>query len=141
MIHRRGDGGMRLPQPQVNCKKGLAAPSQSRYSRTCEGLWGHIYDCMNSQQADQWNSTTREIAEYTTRECSQYRRDLSRAIMELEHPSLPVPANLPSNANDTPKVLFSQRIKQFVDPWGSNDPIWIQIGAQKIWLRWCHCFY
>ena len=41
---------------------------QPKFEGKCDGLKGHVYDCSDARQADQYAMTTNEIAEYVGHE-------------------------------------------------------------------------
>jgi hypothetical protein len=42
-------------------------PRAPKFEGKCNDLKGHIYDCSNARQSDQFMKTTKEIAEYVGR--------------------------------------------------------------------------
>ena len=42
-------------------------PRQPKFEGKCDDLKGHVYDCSDSRQADQFARTTKVIAEYVGR--------------------------------------------------------------------------
>ena len=57
----------RQPYNQQNSTATVAAPRQPKFEGKCDGLKGHIYDCSDTRQSDQFTRTTKEIAEYVGR--------------------------------------------------------------------------
>jgi hypothetical protein len=48
-------------------KPSSAVPRQPKFEGKCDELKGHIYDCSDARQSDQFTKTSKEIAEYAGR--------------------------------------------------------------------------
>ena len=49
--------------------KPAAVPKEAPFTGRCDGMKGHVYDCLDSRRAaDQFTSTTKELANYVGRE-------------------------------------------------------------------------
>ena len=54
-------------QQRQGNKPNTGIPRQPKFEGKSDDLKGHVYDCSDSRQADQFTKTTKEIAEYVGR--------------------------------------------------------------------------
>jgi len=92
-----GRGGRR-GKGRRNQQKKLHVPKTTKFEGKCEELKGHVYDCADSRQADQYSRTTKEVAEYAGRTL-KYPQDIRKAIETLQNPTWQESADPPANAS------------------------------------------
>jgi hypothetical protein len=63
---------------------------QTKFDGKCEELKGHIFDCTDVRQSDQYSRTVKEIAEYVGR-TYKYGADARMAVEQLARPTIEVP--------------------------------------------------
>jgi hypothetical protein len=66
----------------------------------CTKLKGHIYDCSNTRQLDQFSNTTKEIAEYVGR-TFKFGMDVRLSIEELQQVVIALPDDPPPDSSRT----------------------------------------
>jgi hypothetical protein len=88
-----------------------AVVTRTKFEGKCDKLKGHIFDCSDSRQADQFTKTTKEIAEYVG---STYRHggDARRMIETLEKPILRLPPDPPDDAPRSAVRLWEKRVDE-----------------------------
>ena len=79
--------------------KGFA-PRAPKFEGKCVDLKGHIYDCSDIRQSDQYTKTTKEIAEFVGR-TYKYGGDMRLAVETLKMPVFAMPADPPDEATKT----------------------------------------
>ena len=89
------------------------AHRQTKFEGKCADLKGHVYDCSTSKQADQFNKTTKEIAEYVGRTYT-YGGDARLAIENLEIVEPPEPEDPPEGATATKRRIWEKRVDEYV---------------------------
>ena len=108
------DGGGKAKSPDGDPRKtkrrpGKSGPSshqgsmpkQTKFEGKCEELTtGHIFDCTDVRQSDQYSKTVKEIAEFVGR-TYKYGADARSAIEHLVRPNLQEPSDPPDNATKT----------------------------------------
>ena len=110
----REDGG-----PGANKKKvgqGVARPFLPRapkFEGKCTELKGHIYDCSDSRQSDQFTKTTKEIAEYVGR-TYKYGGDIRVVVNNLEEISITEPTDPPDGATKTQTRIWEKQVDEYV---------------------------
>ena len=60
---------------------------QPKFEGKCEALKGHIYNCSDSRQADQYTKTTKELAEYVGRDFKDHPGDIRLVVEHLMYPT------------------------------------------------------
>ena len=76
---------------------------QPKFEGKCEELHGHVYDCTDSRQSDQFTKTTKEVAEYIGR-TYRYGGDARLAVEKLKKPVFDEPRDPPEDANKKPTL-------------------------------------
>ena len=92
--------------------KGFA-PRAPKFEGKCADLKGHIYDCSDVRQSDQYTKTTKEIAEYVGR-TYKYGGDTRLAIETLKKPELVEPTDPPEEASKTASKIWEKEIDAYV---------------------------
>ena len=105
-----GSGGNKKRQ---GYQKPAGVPRQAKFEGKCEALKGHVYDCSDARQADQFTKTTKEIAEYVGR---TYDRggDVRLVVENLELVTFTEPSDPPANATKTQERIWEKTVDQFV---------------------------
>ena len=93
--------------------KQVPTPRQTKFEGKCDDLKGHIYDCSDSRQADQFTKTTREIAEYVGR-TYKYGGDARVTVENLEKATIRMPDDLPEGANKTMERIWEKEVDEYV---------------------------
>jgi hypothetical protein len=89
-------------------------PRPAKFEGKCAELKGQIYDCSHAKQADQYAKTTKEHVDTTYR----HDDDIRLAVLNLEPPEIPRPADLPTNANGTQKAIWTKAYRAVHRPRG-----------------------
>ena len=92
--------------------KGFA-PRAPKFEGKCADLKGHIYDCSDVRQSDQYTKTTKEIAEYVGR-TYKYGGDLRLAVETLQVPVFDVPTDPPDTATRSEIRIWEKTIDEHV---------------------------
>jgi hypothetical protein len=112
-----GSSTQRKEAGGVNVKKvGLNkpfAPRAPKFEGKCVDLKGHIYDCSDARQSDQFMKTTREIAEYVGR-TYKYGSDARLAVETLELPTIDPPADPAEEASRSEMRIWEKLIDEHV---------------------------
>ena len=87
---------------------------QPKFEGKCDALKGHIYDCSDARQSDQFTKTTKEIADYVGREFKNQPGDTRTAIMHLENLQFIVPEDPAIGANQTELLIWRETVVAFV---------------------------
>ena len=89
-------------------RKGGIGRKVEKFVGKCEALKGLIYDCSDNKQADQFVSTTMEIATYVG---SHYKHggDVRLALTNLEPPTIPYPVEPAPTASLTERKIFENK--------------------------------
>ena len=87
--------------------KGFA-PRAPKFEGKCADLKGHINDCSDVRQSDQYTKTTKEIAEYvgTT---YRYGGDTRLAVETLQMPALAEPTDPSDGATKTATKIWEKK--------------------------------
>ena len=88
-------------------------PRAPKFEGKCADLKGHIYDCSDVRQSDQYTKTTKEIAEYVGR-TYKYGGDTRLAIETLKKPELVEPTDPPEEASKTASKIWEKEIDAYV---------------------------
>ena len=91
---------------------GYALPAQSLFKGRVEALKGHIYDCSDHKQAEQFTKTTKEISIYVGREFRVGGDDVRRAVDGLALPVLTKP-NRPVSTDEYDKIEWVGEMKSY----------------------------
>ena len=89
-----GPSGRNRRRPPYSNDRAAASgtmPRQPKFEGKCDGLRGHIYDCLDTRQSDQFTKTTKEIAEYVGRTYKD-GGDVRIAVENLERPVFAEPS-------------------------------------------------
>jgi hypothetical protein len=86
---------------------------QTKFDGKCEELKGHIFDCTDVRQSDQYSRTVKEIAEYVGR-TYKYGADARMAVEQLARPTIEVPNDPPDDATKTQLRIWEKKIDEFV---------------------------
>ena len=89
-------------------RRGGPARKVEKFVGKCEALKGFIYDCSDNKQADQFVSTTLEIATYVG---ANYKHggDVRLALTNLEPPNIPLPVEPAATASFTERKIFENK--------------------------------
>ena len=109
---RHGQGRQYKPGGPGNQAKGFA-PRAPKFEGKCADLKGHIYDCSDVRQSDQYTKTTKEIAEYVGR-TYKYGGDLRLAIETLQMHVFDTPKDPPETATRTETRIWEKTIDEHV---------------------------
>ena len=90
----------------------IAHSRQQRFEGRCVDLKGHIYDCGDIRQADQYARTTMEIAEYVGR-TYKYGMDIRLSIENMTMAKFELPEDPPTDATRTEIRLWEKRIDDY----------------------------
>jgi len=88
-------------------------PRAPKFDGKCADLKGHIYDCSDVRQSDQYTKTTKEIAEYVGRTFT-YGGDARLAVETLKLPIMTIPVDPPENANRTETRIWEKTVDEHV---------------------------
>ena len=88
-------------------------PRAPKFDGKCADLKGHIYDCSDVRQSDQYTKTTKEIAEYVGRTFT-YGGDARLAVETLKLPIMTMPVDPPENANRTETRIWEKTVDEHV---------------------------
>ena len=115
-------------------RKGGPIRKVEKFVGKCEALKGFIYDCSDNKQADQFVSTTMEIATYVG---SNYKHggDVRIALSNLEQPTIPYPVEPPITATFTERKIFENRCSVYCKRLETYESNMQQIFA----LIWGQC--
>ena len=86
--------------------------TSSKFKGKCDDLKGHIYDCSSTRQADQFMTTTKEIAEYIGR-TYKYGGDIKKTIQNLEEVDIEEP-ELEDDATEVRRIIFTREADEYV---------------------------
>jgi hypothetical protein len=114
--------------------KSTTVPRQPKFEGKSDDLKGHIYDCSDSRQADQFAKTTKEIAEYVGR-TYKYGGDARLAIENLEVPEIPEPSEPPPGSSRTRERIWEKQI----DEWVRRDAYMLENIKTIYSLVWGQC--
>jgi hypothetical protein len=122
-LSKDADGGAGTSQKEAGTagkKNGNAGqhakgfmPRAPKFEGKCADLKGHIYDCSDVRQSDQYTKTTKEIAEYVGRTYT-YGGDARLAVETLTLPTLTAPTDPPENANRTDTRIWEKTVDEHV---------------------------
>jgi hypothetical protein len=93
--------------------KAPFTPRAPKFEGKCDDLKGHIYDCSDARQSDQFMKTTREIAEYVGR-TYKYGGDARLAVETLGMPAITMPADPAVGATRGEERLWEKSIDEHV---------------------------
>ena len=87
--------------------------ARKKFDGKCAELKGYIYDCSDSQKIDSYAKTTKEISEYVGRD---YKKgsDVQWSIEHLQHFLFTLPADVPDNATQTAKLVWTKKVDAHV---------------------------
>jgi hypothetical protein len=88
-------------------------PKQTKFEGKCDELKGHIFDCTDVRQSDQYSKTVKEIAEFVGR-TYKYGADARLAVEHLARPNLQEPSDPPDNATKTQLRIWEKKVDEFV---------------------------
>ena len=100
------DGG----KPKIGQVKPFI-PRVAKLEGKTPNLKGHIYDCTNARQSDQFMKTTKEVAEHVGR-TYKYGGDIRLAVMALKLPSFDLPPDLSNEATRGEIRIFKKTINE-----------------------------
>ena len=110
---KEGGNSKRGNWQQRSGNKSVTIPRQPKFEGKSDDLKGHIYDCSDARQADQFAKTTKEIAEYVGRTYT-YGGDARLAIENLTIPVAPEPEDPPADATKTRKLIWKKKVEEYV---------------------------
>ena len=122
--NRRGKGNRKPTQPRRT----------EKFVGKCEALKGYIYDCSDSKQADQFVSTTLEIATYVG---SNYKHggDVRLALTNLEPPTIPYPVDPGPTASVVERKIFENKCNSYC----KREETYLSNMQQVFALIWGQC--
>ena len=88
-------------------------PRTPKFEGKCADLKGHIYDCSDVSQSDQYTKTTREIAEYVGRTFT-YGGDARLSVETLVLPTFNPPDDPDANATRTEIRIWEKTVDEYV---------------------------
>jgi hypothetical protein len=102
---------------QGNRYMGQIAPKSTKFEGKTEALKGHIYDCSDSRQSDQFARTTKEIAEYLGRTARKHGGDIRVTVTNLTVCNIEMPMDLPTVPTPTPleNKIWEEKVKKYVE--------------------------
>ena len=110
--------GLWSPDPSERRSRALGTSHNRRFAPKIEGkctdLKGHIYNCSNIRQSDQYAKTTKEIAEHVGRTYTYYGGDARLAVEMLTLPTLMMPVYPPDRANRTQTQIWEETVDEHV---------------------------
>ena len=80
-------------------------PEKATFSGLTEELKGHIYDVGTVSQADQFTATTKALASYAGRKCSD-PQDIRIAIERQKDDVIPIPTSISYIESEVAKLLL-----------------------------------
>ena len=86
---------------------------QPRFEGKCDELKGHVYDCTNIRQADQYARTTKEISEYAGR-AFRFGMDTRLSIKKMQVFVIPAPDDSPVESSRTEIRIWEKQIDDYV---------------------------
>jgi hypothetical protein len=92
--------------------KGFA-PRTPKFEGKCADLKGHVYDCSDVRQSDQYTKTTKEIAEFVGRTYT-YGGDARLAVETLTLPMFATPTDPPEDASRTETRIWEKTVDEHV---------------------------
>jgi hypothetical protein len=98
---------------QQRSGKPVTIPRQHKFEGKCDDLKGHIYDCTDSRQADQYTKTTKEIQEYVGR-TFKGGGDACLIFDNLTLPVIPEPDDSPAGAGKTKCCIWEKQVNEYV---------------------------
>jgi hypothetical protein len=106
----------------INAKKNgrfqmQAAQKYVKFEGKTDDLKGHIYDCSDARQSDQFTKTTKEIAEYLGRTAYKHGGDIRLTVTNLELYVIPMPQDLPTTPEPSAltKKIWDEQVKRYVE--------------------------
>jgi hypothetical protein len=84
-----------------------------RFEGRSEELKGHVYDCVDARQADQYMKTTKEIAEFIGR-TYKFGMDTRLSIENMQLTTIPRPDNPPEDADRTDIRIWEKSVDDYV---------------------------
>ena len=93
-------------------RKGTQPRKTEKFVGKCEALKGYIYDCSDSKQADQFVSTTLEIATYVGSNY-KYGGDVRLAVTNLETPNISYPTDPGPTASVVERKIFETKCSSY----------------------------
>jgi hypothetical protein len=117
---KSSDGEPRKPRrrpgkagPSPTSIGNSGTPKQAKFDGKCEELKGHIFDCTDVRQSDQYSRTVKEIAEFVGR-TYKYGADARMAVEQLARPTLEAPSDPPDDATKTQLRIWEKKVDEFV---------------------------
>ena len=107
-----GATGYKKPGTVGQQTKGFV-PRAPKFEGKCMDLKGHIYDCSDVRQSDQYTKTTKEIAEFVGR-TYKYGGDARLAVESLKKPEFEMPSDPIDGASKTMERIWEKTVDEFV---------------------------
>jgi len=108
-----GDDASRRGRRYRRGGNNLMVIKQSKFDGRCEDLKGHIYDCTDGRQADQYSKTTKEIAEFIGR-TYKFGMDARLTLENLEPIVLETPEDPLTTATRTEIRIWEKLVDEYV---------------------------
>ena len=88
-------------------------PERVTFSGLTEDLKDHIYDVITGSQADQFTTTTRALASYARRKCSN-TQDILITVERQKDVAIPIPTSITDIDMEVAKLLLGKKIGAYV---------------------------
>ena len=96
-----------------NKSPATISPERATFSGLTENLKDHIYNVGTGSQADQFTDTTKALASYAGRKCSD-PQDTRIAIESQKDVVIPIPTSRPDIDEEVAKLLLGKDIDAYV---------------------------
>ena len=107
---------------------------QTRFEGRCEALQGHVYECTNFKQSDQFAKTTKEIADYVGK-TYKYGGTMRNAVLSLAHPTVEEPMEPKDESSRLQMRKWEKEVDEYV-----KKSYWIKEHVQSLFsLVWGQC--
>jgi hypothetical protein len=107
---------------------------QVKFEGRSDAMKGHVYDCNDAKQSDQFTKTTKELADYIGR-TYKYGGDMRQAVLSLTTPVIPEPED-PDDANNRLQMrLWEKQVDEYV-----KKGTWLAEHVKSLYsLVWGQC--
>ena len=96
-----------------NKRPATIIPERVTFSGLTEDLKGHIYDVGTGSQADQFTATTKALASYAGRKCSD-TEDIRISLERQKYVSIPIPTSITDIEGEVAELLLGKEIYAYV---------------------------
>jgi hypothetical protein len=134
-FNRRRRGKKSEKAEAYKTEQPSSVTKQPKFEGKCDDLKGYVYDCSSYKQADNYNRTTKEIAEFVGR-TYKYGSDARLAITNLAAPVFTEPADLAATGVSAARKRLWERQ---VDELGKRES-YLEENMKTIYsLVWGQC--